>query len=311
MDTPKTSISDPLEEEQPKPRRNMAAQAYCATVVANLEGWRGGTLPGTKEARRITIDQLDTRVRRLENLDGIHPPPPMDMPSWDSLTYRVARLHRNMPPEPIGVMNKLMATPPHIMPSTALLQSTVAAIGGVGPQSWAVFIGEDGNLEGENLLQAAAQFLCYLAGKRGYRVVGSFELRSNCILALDMSLDADANSGFYVGPAFHTDGFRPRPRPGPGFVPRMGRVPPTQKACCGCCACSCHRTARNTLPRPNVLRWITEKYHTERRASRMGIKGRIAGAFKKLAFWRCRPDNGRETDSDVSSISTRSSSTFA
>ncbi|KAI3336929.1 hypothetical protein HD806DRAFT_517924 [Xylariaceae sp. AK1471] len=304
MDTLKPSMLDPIDVELLKPSANMAAEAYCATVVSNIEGWKGATLPRTKESRRATIDQLDTRVRRLESMDGINPPPPMDTPSWDSLTWRIARLHRKMPPGPVGALNALRATPPHITPTTALLQSTVTSIGGIGPQSWAVFVEkEEEDLEGDDLLHAAAQFLCYLAGRRSYKVVGSFELKQNCVLALDLSLDADAKSGFYVGPAFPAMGPKRQAMPRPAPVP-------FSKACCGCCGCSCHNANSATVaPKPSVLRWMTGKYHEEKRASRTGVKARIAGAFRKLAFWRRH--SGHETDSDVSSITTRSSSTFA
>ncbi|KAI0905913.1 hypothetical protein F4823DRAFT_566261 [Ustulina deusta] len=281
-----------------KPSASMLAQAYCATVVSNLEGWRGGVLPCTRERRGATIDQLDARVRRLESVDAINPPPPMDTPSWDSLMWRVARLHRKMPGG--AAVNRMCGSPPLITPTMTLLRSTLAAIGGVGPQSWAVFA-EEADLEEDDVLQVAAQFLCHLAGKRGFKIVGSFELKQNCKLALELSLDTDMNSGFYVGPAFHV----PRQRLDVGVVPRAGLLP-LQKSCCGCCACSCHNI--NRAPKPGVLKWMTGKYHEERRARKMGVKARITRVFRKLAFWRRRRVS--ETDSDVSSITTRTSSTF-
>jgi hypothetical protein len=305
----KPDMSDPIDVELSKPGANMAAVAYCATVVANLEGWKGGTLPPTREGRRPTIEQLDTRVRRLENRDGINPPPPMDTPSWDSLTWRVARLHRQMPIGPVGVVGPLnglvRAMPPHITPTMALLQSTVTSIAAVGPQSWAAFVEKDEDLEGDDLLQAAAQFLCYLAGARRYKMAGSFELLHNCVLALDLALDTDTNAGPPMPPAFHH--VNPKAR-GP-MMPRPVRARAV-KACCGCCGCACHNANIVTAaPKPGVLSWMTKKYHEDRRARRTGVKARIAGAFRKLAFWR--RSSGNETDSDVSSISTRSSSTFA
>ncbi|KAI0460692.1 hypothetical protein F5B21DRAFT_452883 [Xylaria acuta] len=307
-DTLKPGMLDPIDVELSKTPPSTEAQAYCATVISNLEGWRGWALPSTKERRRATIAQLDTRVRRLENIDGINPPPPMDMPSWDSLVWRVARLHRKMPQGPVAI-NKLFSTPPHITATTNLLRSTVASIGGVGPQSWAVFIEKEESLEGDDLLHAAAQFLCYLAGKRGYKIIGSFKLEAICTLALDLSLDADANSGFYAGSPFQVVG--PRPRRGVGGVPPY--VVPVQKSvqkmCCGCCACSCHQKVAKEIAMPGVLEWMTKKYHKEKQDSRTGVRARIARAFGRLAFWRRR--DGDETDSDASSISTRSSSTFA
>ncbi|KAI0187765.1 hypothetical protein EV127DRAFT_344042 [Xylaria flabelliformis] len=284
---------DSIDVELSKPSTNKEAQAYCATVISNLEGWRGIALPGGKEGGQITIIQLDTRVRRLENIDGINPPPPMDMPSWDSLSWRVARLHRKMPQGPIS--RKLYSTPPHITATLELLRSTVASIGGVGPQSWAAFIEKEESLEGDGLVQAAAQFLCYLAGKRGYKTIGSFGLQPTCTMALDLSLDVDAS-----GPKIIQVN---RPR-------SMGAIPqvplPVQKACCGCCGCYCHKSSG---PKPSVLSWATKKYYKEKRASRTGVKARIAGVFRRLAFWKRRCED--DTDSDASSTTTSSSSTIA
>ncbi|TGJ81437.1 hypothetical protein E0Z10_g7318 [Xylaria hypoxylon] len=247
-DTLKSSMLDSVDVEPSKPSKNTAAEAYCATVISNLEGWKGLTLPCTRESRRATIEQLDTRVRRLENRLGINPPPPMDTPSWDSLMWRVARLHRNMA---VGAGARWSAAPP-VTPTLSLLRSTVTSIGGIGPQSWALFTAGD-DLQEDDLLEAAAQFLCHLAGKRNLKIVGSFELKQICKLALDLSLGTTGGLG------------------------------------------------------PGVLSWMTGKYQKEKQANKTGVKARIAGVFRKLAFWRRRHD-GDETDSDTSS--TRSSSTL-
>ncbi|TRX91831.1 hypothetical protein FHL15_007384 [Xylaria flabelliformis] len=287
---------DSIDVELSKPSTNKEAQAYCATVISNLEGWRGWALPGAKEGGQITIIHLDTRVRRLENRDGINPPPPMDMPSWDSLSWRVARLHRKMLQAPVS--RRLYSTPPHITATLELLRSTVASIGGVGPQSWAAFIGKEESLEGDGLVQAAAQFLCYLAGKRGYKTIGSFGLQETCIMALDLSLDVDANSGPQI-----IQVTKPKSM---GAMPPKQVPLPVQKVCCGCCGCHCHSSSG---PKPGVLRWATKKYYKEKQASRTGVKARIAGVFRRLAFWKRRCED--DTDSDASSTTSGSSSTVA
>ncbi|KAI1752928.1 hypothetical protein F4782DRAFT_106441 [Xylaria castorea] len=292
---------DSIDVELSKTSTNREAQAYCVTVISNLEGWKGWALASTKECRQPTIVQLDTRIRRLECRDGINPPPPLDMPSWDSLVWRVARLHRRMPQGPVSI-NKLFSMPPHITGTLELLRSIVASIGGVGPQSWAVLIEKEENLEGDDLLQTAAQFLCYLAGRRGYKIIGSFDLQQICSLALDLSLDADANSGFYTGSPFQAA--RPMQMMG-GQPPLVGPKSVQKKGCCGCCGCSCHAA----VAKP-ILKWMVGgKYHKERKASRTGVKARIAGVFRKLAFWKRH--RGDDTDSDASSITTRTSSTIA
>ncbi|KAI8952772.1 hypothetical protein F4801DRAFT_187806 [Xylaria longipes] len=297
-DTLKPGMLDPIDVELSKTPTNGEAQAYCATLISNMEGWKRWALPSTKEGRQATIARLDTRVRRLENIDGINSPPPMDMPSWDSLVWRVARLYRKMRQGP-AVANKPLLAPPHITATVNLLRNTVASIGGVGPQSWAVFIEEE-SLEEDDLIQAAAQFLCHLAGKRGYKIVGSFDLEETCKLAMALSLDADANPSLYTSFALQVG----RPGIGRGVG---GKPLEVRKLCCNCCGCSCH-LPRETA-KPVVLKWMTKKYHKEKQASRTGVRARIAGAFGKLAFWR--RSHGDETDSDTSSTTTRSSSTFA
>ncbi|KAI1426092.1 hypothetical protein F5Y12DRAFT_307823 [Xylaria sp. FL1777] len=293
----KSDILDSIDVEPLKPSTNLKAQAYCATVVSNLEGWRSRPFPCTKESRGVTIDQLDMRVRRLETIDAINPPPPMDTPSWDSLMWRVARLHRKMPMGP--TVHRLCGAPPLLTPTPDLLRSIVTSIGGgMGPHPWAMLAGAE-DLDNEDLLPAAAQFLCYFAGSRRFKVVGSFELERNCKLALDLSLDADAHQGPFVGPV---------PPPDLGLMGRAGPRP-LAKGCCGCCSCLCHNNSRKVpVAKPRVIDWMTGKYYEEKRARRTGVKARIARVFKKLAFWRRRGDS--DTDSDTSSISTRSSSTF-
>ncbi|KAI1273597.1 hypothetical protein F5Y07DRAFT_249919 [Xylaria sp. FL0933] len=292
-DTLKADMLDAIDAEFSKPSSTGPAQGYCATVISNLEGWKGLLLPYTKEAREATIEQLDARVRTLENMGAINSPPPMDTPSWDSLMWRVARLHRKMP---LGPPINRCAVPPFITPSLDLLRSTLAAVGGVGWQSWTVS-SEKEDVETDGLLQYAGQYLCYLAGKRGCKVIGSFELKQNCKLALELSLDMDANSGFYLGPPFPVA----RQRLDVGAPPPpAGRVT-VKKGCCGCCACACHRPKR--MPNPGVLKWMTGKYQDEKRAKQKSVKARIAGVFNKLAFWRRRE---YDTDSDASSITTAS-----
>ncbi|KAI1113222.1 hypothetical protein F5Y14DRAFT_442058 [Nemania sp. NC0429] len=295
----KPSVLDTTDAETLAPSTNVEVEAYCATVISNIEGWRFRTLPSTKEGRRATIEQLEIRVRRLENMESINPPPPMDTPSWDSLMWRVARLHRRMP-QGRGTLQGLAAAPPYFTPTMALLRSIVPSIGGEGMYSWAEFAEKETNLmdDDDDMLQAAAQFLCYTAGRSAYKIVGSFDLKQVCKLALDLSLDQDANSNtIHVVP----------PRriiPSPlAPIRRVGSL------ACGCCGCSCHHNTRENMPKPSVLKWMNGKYREERETKRNGLKARIARAFGKLAFWNRHRD--QDTDSDASSISTWTTSTCA
>ncbi|KAI1176014.1 hypothetical protein F4777DRAFT_578438 [Nemania sp. FL0916] len=289
----KPSILDPMETELSKPSAgaNAEAEAYCATVISNYEGWKGVQIVYSKEGMQTTTDRLDARVRRLERMDGINPPPPMDTPSWDSLMWRVARLHRKMPMLPPG-LNKLAAAPPHITATIPLLKSVVGCMHWTGSPSWTALVEKDADFEEDELLRAMAQFLSYVAGTRRHKVTGTFDLKDNCKLALDLSLEENP---------FVATG----PRPPPGMRPPPPRVVPVP--CCH--RCPCHNGNKQLAAKPSILRWMTGKYNEERRAKRMTVGGRIAGAFRKLAFWR--RSRYPDTDSDTSSISTRSSSTFA
>ncbi|KAI1304414.1 hypothetical protein F5Y03DRAFT_179194 [Xylaria venustula] len=290
-DTLKPDMLDSVDAELSKPTTPVLAQAYCATVISNLEGWRGLKLSCAKEISEVTISQVDMRIRRLEMTTSINPPPPVDIPSWESLMWRVARLHRMM----VGVTpNRFGQAPPIITPSLDLLRTTMASIGGMGPQSWAVFTEGEDLENGDRMIPAAAQYLCNLAGKRGFKIIGSFELAASCNLALELSLDRDANPALYVGP-------------GPP-LPRQGMpVPPARsfpKVCCGCCACSCHNKA--SLP-PRVVNVTKGKY---KRPNQRSVRARITYVFRKLAFWRRRSADDSDSDSIASATTTGSSSTL-
>ncbi|KAI1823582.1 hypothetical protein F4861DRAFT_509936 [Xylaria intraflava] len=292
------SVSSSMNEEPPRPDWDMAAQVYCATVIANLEGWRGETLPSTKEGRRLTIDQLEARIRHLESIDGIDPPPPMDVQSWDSLIYRAARLHRHMPQGPLISIYKQMTRPLPIAPTVGLLRRAVTVLGGVGPQSWTAFIGGDEDIDDDDLLQAAAQFLCYLVGKQSCKLVGSFKLELNCALALDMSLDAETNTGLYGERSSYSgsnDGVRPRSRLGPEVASQASLVP-------------CHNSEGVTSPKPEASRWMRVEQDRERPAGCCGLRAWIFGAlhrkFESSSSRRRRCNaTGRGLGSDFSSSS--------
>jgi hypothetical protein len=71
-------------------------EASCALrvaqKVANLEGGRKVDL--VVDFSDITLDRLDARVRRLEELSFIDSSPPMLDATWESLAYCLQRLER-------------------------------------------------------------------------------------------------------------------------------------------------------------------------------------------------------------------------
>ncbi|KAI0188694.1 hypothetical protein F4808DRAFT_446068 [Astrocystis sublimbata] len=249
-------LDSAIDVEPSKSSVTTESQAYCATVVANLEGFKDWALP-SYERCRATLAQLDARIRALENASCISPPPPMDVPSWDSLPAWITDK---------AYTSRVNAAP--LEPSIELLRSTVAAIGGTGRQSWAVFIGEkDQVLDDDAFLQAAAQFLSNLAGKQ-----------DNCSIALNLSLQADVNPAFFYR----------------GARPTVGSIS---------CNCHCQGPARMSMPRPaRKIVNVRPKKHR-----RTGVKARIARVFGKLAFWRRRHGNDSDSDaSSMTSKSTSS-----
>ncbi|KAI8626955.1 hypothetical protein F5Y19DRAFT_478166 [Xylariaceae sp. FL1651] len=296
-DTPNASLLDPIEVGLQQPPANREAEAYCATVIANLEGWKDIALPQSMEGLQPTTEQLDMRTRRLEILQKINPPPPMDMPSWDSLSWRVARLSSKMAGQGL---NFPKPNPPHFTPSLGLLRSCVGSIWGMGPKSLYTFLEDEGELDEEDILCCTAQWLCHLAGQRFYKIVGSFDLRANCLFALDMSLEMDGRVGM-LGPQGHQMVMR---QPGDGLRRGAMGMPTAwaaKKACCGCCVCSCHSDSIGKTP---VIPEVVKVRPMKKRSGRYGMKARVARVFRKLIFWRRHKSD--TSDSDSSSITTSS-----
>ncbi|KAI1267197.1 hypothetical protein F5Y18DRAFT_331609 [Xylariaceae sp. FL1019] len=272
-----------------------AAEAYCATVVANIEGWRHPTTNRERdEALRMPVNtkSLDNRIRALEAQDGIDSPPPCETVSWDGLSWRAARLHRR-----IGALEKIRNIPPHIACSLDLLVNTLGALGGAVPPA---------EMDATQTLRFAAQSLSYVAGQRGYKIIGSFELEFNCLLALDLAL---VNDPLAVGPSL-------APPVRGGYVQRQKPINVKDtKACCGCCDCYCHDTVIRSRPtrrarsrsRSGSPRWIPP------RRRRVPLREEKSGGFwSKLAFWRRDKNNRNGYDSDDSrSVVTRTESTLS
>ncbi|CAJ2509869.1 Uu.00g057690.m01.CDS01 [Anthostomella pinea] len=266
------------------------AESYCANFIANLEGWKGIELP-KDDGLLATLEALDRRMRALEAMDRITPPPPMLEPSWDSLTWRVCRLANRWPGRPINTV-----TPPFIQPSLPLLKSAIAGIVGPKPMSWP----EKEDLEEKEVISRATQWLCHTAGGRVIKACTSFNLAGACALALDLSLEVEARPGMPL--------VRRPPGPvGPPIRPPIIKGP--KKSCCGCCVCSCHGKEQKKTDSKRVSAWLTGNSKSKKSHGSCG-SSRVAGWFKKLAFWR-RTSRCYDTDSDSGSeISSLSSATM-
>ncbi|KAI4869491.1 hypothetical protein F4820DRAFT_11702 [Hypoxylon rubiginosum] len=266
------------------------AEAYCACIIANVEGLKHIPLPSDVELK-LTLEALDTRARRVESRSYITPPPPMLDASWDSLTWRVCRLAR------LRTGRRILKKAPPLSDIVSLpfLRSLMTTLDGFQPQplhplhlqqvqlaqrsfSWP----EKDDVEDKEFLGRVAQWLCHIAGLRGFQVENTtFELKSICSLAIDLSLETES------GPPFAR---------GPGMVPPMpgARVVPGRVGCCNCCTHGCQGP-----PGPGRGRAPSVSSVASSRSGRGGCaKWKLFGWVKKLAFWRRK----RVTDDDASSL---------
>ncbi|KAI1335494.1 hypothetical protein F5Y15DRAFT_419788 [Xylariaceae sp. FL0016] len=280
------------------------AEAYCAATISNIEGWRRIQLP-TGDSWRVNLENLDHRLRRLENIARISSPPPMVEPCWDSLTWRVCRLQQGM-----ACPSFARAGPLHISPSMILLKKTTSVLRITAPmavtrgtESWPEtesFSKSEQEAEEQTILTYVTQWICHLAGQHCYKIVpgADFELadlRKVCVLALELSLAAEP------------------PRSTPGMMRNTGVQSDMaiSRNCYGCCGCVYHRHQQLDSPPRSVSidRWAREpdKSVLSWLSRRKPEKSRNSGWLSKLAFWRRRScgDSGSET----SSIGSGSSST--
>ncbi|KAI1661703.1 hypothetical protein F4813DRAFT_385381 [Daldinia decipiens] len=234
------------------------AEVYCTCVIAYMEGRR----PPPRSEMSSTLEALDKRARQLEATSQVTPPPPFTETTWDSLTWRVCRLSRLLPPA-----KALKKAPPlGNAASLSLLKGAISTISVQNQIPWSV----DDDLEEKEYIKLAAQWLYFYAGQRNVEIRHpSFKFENVCSLALDLSLEAE--SGYP---------WNRRPIPPPGLM-----APPmfnTQRArCCGCCSCSCHRNSRSRRDSS------VSSDGSSHRSSRRG-RWPVLGWFKRLAFWRRR-----------------------
>ncbi|KAK6950073.1 hypothetical protein Daesc_008397 [Daldinia eschscholtzii] len=235
------------------------AEVYCICVIAYMEGRRSrprGELSSTLEA-------LDKRTRQLETISQVTPPPPFLEITWDSLTWRVCRLSRLLPPAP--ALKK--APPLGNAASLSLLKCAISAIRVENQIPWL----EDEELEEKEFLKLAAQWLYYYAGQRNLDIrKPSFKFEDVCSLALDLSLEAE--SGLH---------WNRRPIPSPPHPIIYPAINARRSRCCGCCTCNCHRHLRSRRD---------SSVSSDGSSRERSCRGRwpVLGWFRKLAFWRRR-----------------------
>ncbi|KAI1807904.1 hypothetical protein F4811DRAFT_374605 [Daldinia bambusicola] len=236
------------------------AEVYCICVIAYMDGRRARP----RSEVSTSLEALDKRTRQLEAISQVTPPPPFVEITWDSLTWRVCRLSRLLPP-PVSTLKK--APPLGNAASMSLLKCAIASIRVENQIQWL----EDDDIEEKEFLKLAAQYLYYFAGQRHVKSrKPSFKFEDVCSLALDLSLDAEPGARWNRSSAT----LPPRPLLYPPVNVQRSR-------CCGCCTCTCHRHLRSRRDSS------VSSDGSSRRSTCHG-KWRALGWFKKLAFWRRR-----------------------
>ncbi|KAI1467230.1 uncharacterized protein F4812DRAFT_431709 [Daldinia caldariorum] len=247
------------------------AEVYCICVIAYMDG--RSACPGSELS--TSLEALDKRTRQLEAISQVTPPPPFVEITWDSLTWRVCRLSRLLPP--VAALKK--APPLGNAASLSLLKCAIAAIAVENQIPWL----EDDDVEEKEFLKLAAQWLYYFAGRRHVEIrKPSLKFEDVCSLALDLSLDAEPGVRWN--------------RSSVPLPPRPLLYPPVnaqRSRCCGCCTCACHRHLRSRRDSS------VSSGDSSRRSTCHG-RWRALGWFRKLAFWRRK----RIADDSLSSSGT-------
>ncbi|KAI0480763.1 hypothetical protein GGR56DRAFT_289128 [Xylariaceae sp. FL0804] len=109
----------------------LRTQMHCVCAISNIEGLMRLPPPGDAEGNYgvgATLEALDLRLRRLEAMDRwAASPPPMLLPTWDSLAWRLLRLRPGGKPPP----HPMQAMPRHLQGSLPLLIDTMLTLHGV------------------------------------------------------------------------------------------------------------------------------------------------------------------------------------
>lgn len=262
---------------------------YCACVLANLEGL-SNTPPKKDVVSTLTptLSSLDLRTQKLEGAsNGLLAPPPTAPLTWDSLSWRLARLSysgrfcmtlQSTPEVPLApsleLLDRIIDGINIKLPGTVSLSTEGAKRGDEADGDDEKTVCDDKEADARRL-DLVRQHLCFAIGRRGRRV-GSvpYDLAGTCSLALYLSLEIEK-----APPPIS----RPPRAMGMGIPPPQARQITITKRC----RCRCNR-------------------------KKPGLGTRVAGFFGKLAWWkRKRSGNDSDSDSDGSSYcgsSTASSS---
>ncbi|KAK1766348.1 hypothetical protein QBC33DRAFT_516241 [Phialemonium atrogriseum] len=217
-------------------------QVWCAQRIASLEGGRAIALPS--DLSEISLESLDTRLRRLEHLALLTSPPPMLEPTWESLEYRLRQLIRKE-----ILLPRVLQVPPlhqnadgeksetNMRTLEVILHEISGRQGGGKKDNVANTFGDKGSPVS---FVAISQQFCHAAGRKGIKSPDSIrDFDELYAFAVELSLEVQARPQATVPPPMARCG------PGVGHGVRPGGMNNNNntraaKACCGCCSCACH-----------------------------------------------------------------------
>ncbi|KAL1845505.1 hypothetical protein VTK73DRAFT_500 [Phialemonium thermophilum] len=290
-------------------------KAYCACVISNLEGFKGVPSVVYTGNAQVTLDELDKRAQRLENMTtGVVVPPPPVLPTWDALAWRVARLASvlvytrtlgsvALPGTLYGSWELLDRIVTHIecldpipvlKPSERLARSQTTRPVATAAAAAAASDGSDKHESDDEKLLVVTQRLCYAAGKRRIHIRNApTNLDEACLFGMDLSIEMEKTRlGAHAAPPFH--GMHHAAPPGP-WDPRNARprVPPSPRR-----DFRSARRARSSSSSSSGSSGLSVRLAARRRGGRWG---RVKTFFRKLACWKTSPGDASDSGSDSSS----------
>ncbi|KAI5457411.1 hypothetical protein BGZ63DRAFT_77990 [Mariannaea sp. PMI_226] len=267
------------------PDSSRRAAINCGATVAWLEG-RAWAEFGGDSVPNDTLPVIDSRVRILEDRYKIATPPPSVEATWESLAWRISRVHQSQPmmmgPGKAVVAKIFMdLLPDDLEISIETLKTICLELGrsrpiGFTQSPWPKCTDD------EEMLSVIRQRLCYVAGRERINYKGGIPVKKREIYAELVSLS------LRLSPSNQTSRGWPVPTGGPPVILN----PHQKKICCGCCSCNCHDADNDDDDDDDSA------YESESRWRKIfGF-----GWLRKLACWRSKNDD------DAMSTSTRSDS---
>jgi hypothetical protein len=192
---------------------------WCAQRVSNLEGWRRIDL--VVDFSDTTPESLDARICQLEQRAHYNSPPPTSKVTYETLVYRLRRIERQwVSPRELQIPAYRDIDQSALITILRRLHNKSLDYPKEDKISW---------------LGAVSQQLCHTAGRYDLKAPDVLETVSQLYaFAVELSLDIESRN-------------MPTRRPAMPHHGLLDSPPRISKACCGCCACYCHKDSRPLL----------------------------------------------------------------